>query len=72
MLAYAKIYEEAEADLTEAASSPFDQIKALVNCCFKAVNAEGNQKKKQKNTEAMKPKKTELKQIVSIEEAYKH
>jgi hypothetical protein len=67
---YAKISEEAEADLTEAASAQFDQIEALVNCCFKAVNVEGNQKKKWKNTVDTKPKKTELKQIVSVEEAY--
>jgi hypothetical protein len=73
MLTYAKISEEVEADLTEAASALFDRIEALVNCCFKAVNVEGNnQKKKRKNTAAMKPKKTELMQIVSIEEDYKH
>jgi hypothetical protein len=46
MLAYAKISEEEEADLTEAASAPFDPIEAPVNCCFKAVNAEGNNQKK--------------------------
>jgi hypothetical protein len=48
MLAYAKISKEVEADLTEAASTLFDQIEALVNCCFKAVDAdiEGNNQKK--------------------------
>jgi hypothetical protein len=71
MLVYAKIAEEAKEEAEEAASAPFNQIEALVKCSFKAVNGERNQKKKRNNIVEMKPKKTELKQIVSIEEPYK-
>jgi hypothetical protein len=55
MLAYAKIAEDAEEETEEVASAPFDRIEALVKCCFKALGDEQNQKKKRKNTAAMKP-----------------
>jgi hypothetical protein len=73
MLAYAKIAEEAQEEAEEVASAPFDRIEALVKCCFKSVDAEQNRKKKRKNRVELstKPKKTELKQLVSIAEAYK-
>jgi 2-methylcitrate dehydratase PrpD len=70
MLAYAKIAEEAKEQTKEVASAPFGRIEALVKCCYASVDSERNQKKKRKKTMDLKSKKTELKQIVSIPEAY--
>jgi hypothetical protein len=70
MLAYAKIAQEAEEQTEEVLSAPFDRIEALVKCCYESVDSERNQKKKRKKAMDLKSKKTELKQIVSIEEAY--
>jgi hypothetical protein len=70
MIAYAKIAEEAEGQAKEVASAPFDRIEALVKCCYESVDLKRNQKKKRKNTMDTKNKKTELKQIVSIQERH--